>query len=152
MGKLITAGIYWPDGTLKKTGDVWFVYQAMAPLSDHETLIKIGISSAPYSRFTQLYSTCPFEIKLAAYAPVGTRSLAGKIERSILSELSDYGLRGEWLRVQNDDESKRQIAKQVREKIQEKTSRPVKWTCVTGDQIRAFMASRLKEKTLERRK
>ncbi len=133
------------DGRMKRGWDAWFVYTAYAPMDDSEVLVKVGISTIPYTRFVTIHCNSPFPIEMAAFTSVGRKGDATSAERQILEAYKDQKTRGEWLRLPLTAESKKGFATMAKNIIESVTGKPVKWQRVTNAQLRSFMSSRMKD-------
>lgn len=133
------------EGRLKAGWDQWFVYTAYAPMDESEVLIKVGISTVPFTRFGALYCNSPFPLEYAAFTPVGRKGKALTVERRVLANFAQYKTRGEWIRLPMTAEMKNEFAAKTRAVVTFVTGKPVEWTRVSAAQIRAAMSSRMRE-------
>lgn len=132
-------------GRLKLGPDSYFLYTAYAPMSESETLVKVGISTIPYQRLVAIYCNTPFPIELASFALMGRKRNALRAERAILSQFEEFKTRGEWLKLPSTKEMRERFASSSRVVVEQITGKPVKWQRASSDQIRAYMAGRLKD-------
>lgn len=72
-----------------------FCYMILCEVSGF-IYIKIGHSSDPFRRLTEIRTGCPLEPKICAYCHVFSKDMAVSIERELHAELKAWRSRGEW--------------------------------------------------------
>ena len=118
---------------ITKANDMQFVYCAFCEEGD-DVYVKIGRSSKPFQRLGDISTYCPFVIKRAVYASVGSLSLAESIERLCMHELKQFRLRGEWYKFKKNQG--KEFTSIFHAIYRRKTKRELRWTHVDMDLLR----------------
>lgn len=142
-------------GRVRDAG-AYFVYTAFAPVIDpagarNGVLVKVGISSVPFERMIPLHCNSPFPVELAAFALVGRKKTALRVESRILQHFREYKTRGEWLWLPDTEEVKGEFSLRTRAFIADATGKPVTWRRITGKQIVEAMTNRLDRQATPRK-
>ncbi len=72
--------------------DAVFLYAAFT----EEGLVKVGISRIPHERIASIHATCPFPIRAAMWAWVGSVAVGRQIEGDLAILWKRRNTRGEW--------------------------------------------------------
>lgn len=126
--------------------DGWFVYVALCPIDDGEVFVKIGISTVPYTRIYTVSCNCPYPVEMAFFTYAGRKKKALAIERNILNTFEENRTRGEWLRMDTKQETKRNFAKAIQLIILNQTGSLPAWRKATGIQIRDAASVKMGER------
>lgn len=83
---------------------LWGIYLGYFP-SEFGLFVKVGISTQPTKRMWGHHCNSPYPLERYSWAWVGTRQLAGLLERGTLARYEKFSTRGEWLLIDLDIET-----------------------------------------------
>lgn len=92
---MVRVNLHDSQGFAKVEG--YCLYAAFAEPQGDIAAVKVGISMRPLLRIYEVHCGNQHPIDLAVWTHVGSKSAAMSAERTILSRLSEFKTRGEWL-------------------------------------------------------
>lgn len=116
-------GNVWID--ISKSNDMHFVYAFFFENGD-KVHVKVGQSTKPYRRLSDIVCGCPFQVSQAVFCHAGSKSEARTFEERVKLRLSDRRTRGEWYVFDRDDG--KEFSSIIKVVFAESTGRKLKWT------------------------
>lgn len=118
----------------------WCLYAAFTIPGDGKTLVKVGISQAPFRRIYEVHTGSGYPVEAALWTHVGNKRQSLSIERAVRARLPEHHTRGEWYEFDmTDPEHKGRFHAVCKAAFMRATGRKLTWRKTNMDQVREMI-------------